>query len=127
MKYFWIAAFGLLGVFTRFGVWSLSNKLMPSPFPYGTFLINLLGAFLVGVIYVLGVERMAISPDLRMGLVVGFLGGFTTFSAYCLEAAELFENGNLLVSVLYLSLSPLCGFALALLGMFLTRRWFAGI
>lgn len=117
----YIAIFGLLGVFARFYVGLSVTKILAPPFPYATFLINIVGAFLIGVIYVLGAERAAISADLRIGIMVGFLGGFTTFSSYCLEASRLLEDGEYWYSALYFVLSPILGLGANLLGLFLTR------
>jgi len=104
----------------------LASKYLPSPFPYGTFFINLLGAFAIGIIYVLGVERSAISADLRTGIMVGFLGGFTTFSSYCLEGVRLAEETALMNAALYMVASPFLGFIATLSGMLLTRKVLGG-
>lgn len=116
-----MAAFGLLGIFARYFVGLLAGRYFAAPFPYGTFLINILGSFLIGVVYVLGVEKALLNPDLRIGIVVGFLGGFTTFSAYSLETMRLVEESELWLAVLYFCLSPLMGLFGALGGLYLTR------
>jgi CrcB protein len=122
MKTIYMAGFGLLGVFARYYVGLLVTKMAPGPFPLGTFLINIVGAFLIGVVYVLGVERAAISADLRLGLMVGFLGGFTTFSSYCLEISRLLEEAELGYAALYFTLSSALGVLGAFGGMWLARR-----
>lgn len=116
-----IALFGCLGVLFRFFLGAWIGRVFPAPFPYGTFTINLMGAFLIGVLYVLGVERTAIPADLRLGLMVGFLGGFTTFSAYCLELVKLLEESKLAYAVLYCSLSNVGGLLATFGGLLLTR------
>ncbi len=115
-----IAIFGLVGVFTRYGVDELASKLGIHAH-WGTFAINLLGSFVVTLIYVLGAERNLISTDLRVGLLVGLMGGFTTFSSYSLQSALLFESGAGLTTVLYVLLSPVCGVLLALAGLHVFR------
>jgi CrcB protein len=122
MTYFYIGVFGLAGVFARFLMGLLVTRLLPSPFPAGTFAINLLGAFLAGVLYVVGVQRALLSPELRTGVLVGFLGGFTTFSAYCLEAFRLVESADYLTAGLYFGLSPLLGLAAVFAGALLARK-----
>lgn len=126
MRAFYIALFGLLGVFSRYYLGLGVNKILPAPFPYGTFLINMTGAFLIGVVHVLGVERATISSDLRMGIVVGFLGGYTTFSTYCLEAVKLTEEAKYGYAALYFLVSPILGCLAVLCGMFLTRLLLVG-
>jgi CrcB protein len=121
MKISYIALFGLLGIFTRYYVGLGFSKILTSTFPYGTFLINISGAFLIGVIHIIGVERSAISSELRIGIMVGFLGGFTTFSTYCLEAVRLIEDSDYVYAALYFIASPVLGYLAALGGMFLTR------
>lgn len=121
MKVIYIAIFGLLGVFSRYYVGLGISKILPPPFPYGTFLINLSGAFVIGVIYVLGIERASLVPEVRIGIMVGFLGGFTTFSSYCLEAVRLMEEAEYFKAALYWLGSPVLGYFAALGGMLLTR------
>lgn len=124
MRILLIAAFGVFGVLSRylFGLW-VSRLLVP-PFPYGTFFINIVGAFVIGIIHVLGIERSAISVDLRLGMMVGFLGGFTTFSSYCLEATRLLEEAEYTLFAFYFVGSPVLGYLAALSGIFLTRTFF---
>lgn len=126
MKLFYIGLFGLLGVFARYFLGTFIGKYLVPPFPYGTFIVNLTGAFLIGVVYVLGIERSAITPDLRIGILVGFLGGYTTFSSYCLESLRLVEEAQYWYAAAYFIFSPILGFASVLGGTFLTRALIGG-
>jgi len=121
MRTVYIALFGLLGVLSRYYVGLGVNKVLPHPFPYGTFLINISGAFIIGIVHVLGAERALISPDLRIGIMVGFLGGFTTFSSYCLETARLTESTEHFYALVYFIAGPILGYLAAFGGMILTR------
>lgn len=123
MRLAYIGIFGLLGVFSRYflGIWIL--QLLPSHFPYGTFLINIIGAFLIGILYTAGVEYSVIQSDIRIGLWVGFLGGFTTFSSYSLETARLIEDAKYIQAALYITISPALGLLMTFTGMFLTRHF----
>ena len=125
-KFSLIAFFGLLGVFSRYFLGILAQRFMPSPFPYATFSINIGGAFFIGVIYVLGVERSFISPDLRIALIVGFLGGFTTFSSYCLEGVRLIEESRYFYAILYLGGSPFLGVIATSAGILMARKLLGG-
>jgi CrcB protein len=120
-----VATFGLLGVFARYYSGLAANRYLPSPFPYGTFIINLIGAMLIGGVYEVGIKHDLISPMLRAGLLVGFLGGFTTFSSYCLDAARLLEQRNFRTAALYFILSPILGIVGAVLGIY-TASWLLG-
>jgi CrcB protein len=122
MKFLYIALFGLAGVFARYlaGLWL--PKWLPEPFPTSTFAVNLAGCFLIGVVYVLGSHRLSAGvQDLWLGVVVGFLGGFTTFSSYGLDTFKLFEDGQDLKALAYFSLTPVLGLACTFLGAHLTR------
>jgi fluoride exporter len=122
MGLIYIGIFGLLGVFGRYFIGLFFNKFFQSSLPYDTFLINIVGAFVIGIIYVLGIEKAQITQELRVGIMVGFLGGFTTFSSYCLDAVRLFESYKYLQGFLYISLSPIVGTLATILGIFLARR-----
>src|SRR6185437_5303127 len=120
MQIILIAIFGLVGIFARYGTdtWIARHGGLAH---WGTFAINLAGSFVVTLIYVLGVERHLISTELRVALLVGLMGGFTTFSSYALQSALLIESGNRLAPILYMALSPICGIALAVAGLHVFR------
>lgn len=118
-----VGLFGLLGVFSRYAL----DRMVPAPgngFPLSTFLVNVFGCLLVGVIFSLA-ERQILSPQLSTALMVGFCGGFTTFSAYVLQSLTLYDRARFGMGLLYLVLSPLAGLLAALLPIFLSRRFFA--
>ena len=95
MKILLIAVFGLLGVFSRYwGALFVARYLPTQHFPLGTFIINIIGSFLIGVVYSLGVEKGVLSVDVRVGLLVGLLGGFTTFHHMHLKGLASWSNLN---------------------------------
>ena len=116
MELFYIILFGVLGVLCRYYQGIFITKYFSPPFPFATFIINILGCFFIGV-----VSALLIPFPLRMGLMVGFLGGYTTFSSYCLEAVRLVEAREYFYASLYFLLSPILGFFMVLLGIFLVR------
>ena len=126
MKFFLIAILGLLGVFCRYYVSVFVARVAPMQFPLGTFIINIVGSFLIGVVYVVGIEKIAIPSSLSVGLLVGFLGGFTTFSSFALESVRLTEQSNYLLSGVYLFGSPVIGFLAAMGGLTLVRALLKG-
>ncbi|MBI2604538.1 MAG: CrcB family protein [Deltaproteobacteria bacterium] len=124
MRVFYIGIFGLLGVFSRYFMGLAVGRALAPPFPYATFAINIAGAFLIGVVYVLGIERNGIPLDVRIGIMVGFLGGFTTFSSYCLEFARLIEEGEYWYAALYFGFSNVAGVLATFAGLVVARFLF---
>ena len=116
-----IALGGALGALSRYGlgVW-ISNKWIQG-FPLHTFLINVSGAFLLGFLNILFIERLTVSPLWRLGIGVGFLGAFTTFSTFGFEVISLLEGGSFFTAGLYTSLSIIVGFTGVALGVGLAR------
>lgn len=110
----WLAVAGVAGVLSRWGLSSLWAE-RSALFPWNTFWINLLGSFLAGALWG-GMSRGLISVDLARILAIGFLGGFTTFSAFSVELLQMAQSGRWSLLVLYLILSPALGLACALLG-----------
>lgn len=119
MTVFYVAIFGVLGVLSRYGV-NLLFARMESIFA-ATLFVNLLGSFLVGFLYIFAAEGMPAS--VRIGLVVGFLGGFTTFSSYALEAVRLLDSSQYLMAFSYLAGSPILGLIGVFVGMSLGRSF----
>lgn len=99
-----VAAGGAIGSVFRYlvGVWSV--RLAGVNFPWGTLTVNVVGSFLIGLLVELVARRLNASMEMRLFLVTGVLGGFTTFSSFSLDAVSLFERGALGLSAVYLSL-----------------------
>lgn len=116
-----VAVGGALGALSRYSLslW-ISNK-WNHGFPIHTFIINITGAFLLGFINILLVERFALNPIWRLGIGVGFLGAFTTFSTFSFEVITLIQEGNLSTAMSYTLLSVLVGFAGVAIGIGLAR------
>jgi CrcB protein len=93
-----IALFCAGGGLTRYYLSNWIYSLFGRAFPYGTFVVNIVGAYLIGLIMELGLRSTAIPDTLRLGLTVGFLGGLTTFSTFSYETFSLLEDGQFLVA-----------------------------
>lgn len=105
LVYFLIAVFGSAGALARFGVsaWMMPRTSMQ--YPWGTLTVNLVGCFVIGLLLGSGVLDSLRYPNLRFALVTGFLGSFTTFSAFSAETWLMFEGGRVVPAVLYVTLS----------------------
>ncbi len=106
MRIVLIACGGAVGSVLRYwmsiGVYSLLGR----DFPYGTLAVNVLGSFIMGFLAMFFVERFVeVAADLRSLLLIGFLGGFTTFSSFSIETLNLLESGELIRAVLNIGLS----------------------
>ncbi|MDQ7093100.1 fluoride efflux transporter CrcB [Desulfosporosinus sp. PR] len=116
-----IALGGALGALSRYGLGLLVSSKWNQGFPLGTFLINITGAFLLGFLNILFIEKLTISPLWRLGIGIGFLGAYTTFSTFSYEVIMLIEGGSLLTAGLYTLLSIVIGFTGVALGVGLAR------
>jgi CrcB protein len=90
-------------------------------FPLGTFLINLIGCFIIGMIYAIASRNASTGSDIKLLLATGFCGGFTTFSAFAFENLELFKSGQYLTALLYIILSVVLGILAVILGAYLIK------
>jgi CrcB protein len=116
-----IAVGGALGALSRFWATNLANIVFGTDFPYGILIINILGSFAIGILFILLVERSLIPSALGAGLIVGFLGAFTTFSTFSLQALGLLESGRLAAAAFYIGGSVVICIAAAALGMYVGR------
>ena len=114
-----IAGGGAVGALARFWVSGGVYRLLGRAFPWGTLAANLIGSFLMGLLFVLFLERLATGPEVRSAVLVGFLGAFTTFSTFSIETLTLIQEGyplraalNIGVSVVVCVLACWLGFAI---------------
>ncbi len=120
--YLAIAIGGIFGCWARYFMTNLIQTIFGRDFPYATLSINVLGSFLMGFLFVLTLERLVISPYVRIGVLTGFLGGFTTFSTFAMEALLLGEQGEAGKAAAYVALSVVLGIVAALGGAYIARN-----
>jgi CrcB protein len=120
-----IALGAALGANARYlvGVWA-GNRL-GADFPYGTLIVNVLGSFVLGFLLTLGTEKLALSPEARLLLAVGFLGSFTTFSSYAVESMTLWREAGVAPALVNMALNNVGGMITAVLGAALAH-WLQG-
>ena len=116
-----IALGGAIGSVLRFVLSKLIQQKIGVSFPAGTFFVNLLGAFFIGLFFALIVERLSLASHIRAFLIVGLLGGFTTFSTFSYESVTLLRNGELFLFVAYLIGTNIAGLLFTTLGYVLGR------
>ncbi len=110
-----------LGGILRFLLSRFVQNQVFSSFPYGTFVVNIIGCFIIGILYGLFEKEQLLSPEWRMFLTVGFCGGFTTFSTFAGENYSLLKDENFMYLALYASLSVFLGIIAVWLGNLLIK------
>ena len=120
-KYFVVGLGGFLGSIARFWVGGYISDRMGTRFPYGTFVINVTGSFLIGLTVTLLAERMHWNPNWRYLLPIGFIGAYTTFSTFEIETFSSLHDGAILIAFLNVALSVILGFIAVWLGVLAGR------
>jgi fluoride exporter len=122
LQYLMVMIGAALGGAARFFVGTVVSARFAGRFPLGTFLINVTGSFGIGVLMTILTERYTPSPYWRLLLVVGVLGGYTTFSSFEWETLFAARNGSGWIGLAYVLSSVIVGYLAAWLGAFIARR-----
>ncbi len=118
-----IAAGGALGAVARYLINISPFGARFGKFPFATFFINVSGSFLIGFLLIVSTDKYAVPENLRLAVLIGFLGAFTTFSTFELEIYELLKEGAFATAALYFALSVAVGFAGVAAGVALAKRF----
>lgn len=122
-KIFSVAFGGAFGAVARYLINASPLFGIFGKFPFPTFLINITGSFLIGFFMIVFADRIVVNENIRMAVIVGFLGAFTTFSTFEAEIFGLMRERQIATAFAYLALSILIGFAAVLAGVALGRRF----
>ncbi|WP_298266964.1 fluoride efflux transporter CrcB [Geobacter sp.] len=117
-----IALFGALGCVSRYLLSGWVYGILGRGLPYGTFAVNIIGAFLIGLIMEFGVRSTLLPSELRSALTIGFLGGLTTFSTFSFETFKLLEDGEFLTASVNILASVLVCLACTWAGIMAARH-----
>ncbi len=112
-----IGAGGALGAVLRYLVVLASSRVFGAGFPYGTMTVNIVGSIVMGMIVAHAMHHESLSGEMRALIITGFLGGFTTFSAFSLDVVSLFERGDNLAVIGYIMGSIILSVVGLMLGM----------
>ena len=116
-----IAVAGLLGTLLRYWLSGHVAKQYGETFPWGTIAVNLIGCLVTGAVFFVTEERLLLSPTVRTVILIGLLGGFTTFSAYGLQTFTLLRDGQIGLAMLNVVMSNTLGVFMVWLGYLLGR------
>lgn len=120
MQYIFLAIGGASGAVLRYLVSGWAYALLGTGFPWGTFIVNMIGAFLIGLLWQL-FSTIPISPHMRNLIFTGGLGAFTTFSTFALESLNLIRNGDIGLGLINVFASDILGIVLVMVGVLLGR------
>jgi len=122
LKILYLGLFGGLGCVARYLVSGWAYNLAGRSLPYGTLAVNVIGSLLLGLIMEGSLRSTLLSPELRIGMTVGFMGGFTTFSTFSYETVRLLEEGSLVAAGMNVLLNVTVCIAAAMIGIYLARQ-----
>ena len=112
---------GFFGSIFRYLIYLLSNHLIGYSFPFGTILVNVLGCFLIGLIYQIFSDTISLSDNLKLFMTIGFLGGFTTFSAFSRDVFLLYQSNSKFVAIIYIFITLVLSLLAMLGGMWIFK------
>ncbi|MBN1610210.1 MAG: fluoride efflux transporter CrcB [Polyangiaceae bacterium] len=122
-RFLWVCVGGAAGSGARYLVSGWVLRTLGNAFPYGTLAVNVVGSFLVGALMHVGLSSEALSPAMRLALITGAMGGFTTFSAFSYETLQLIQDGAWAHVALNVTITVAACLAASFLGIAVGRCW----
>jgi len=122
MQLFYIGIFGGFGCVARYLASGWVYQVAGRNLPYGTLFVNVVGSFLLAMLMTFGLRSTLFSPEIRIGLAVGFMGGFTTFSTFSYETLRLLEDGSFWQAGINVLLNIVLCLLFAILGALVARQ-----
>src|SRR5262245_22674404 len=116
-----IGVAGLIGTLSRYWLSGWADQWWGGTFPFGTLVVNLLGCFVIGFLFHVTEERFLIDPIVRSAVLVGFLGGFTTFSSFGIQSFNLLRDGEVFLASANILISNIAGLLLVWIGYAISR------
>jgi CrcB protein len=116
-----IAVAGAIGALARYGLEGLVSRRAPGAFPWGTFVVNVSGAFVLGFVFTVMTEQFTVAPWIRGAVTIGLLGAYTTFSTLSFESYRLLEDGAIGIAAANMFGSLAAGLAAVYLGVITGR------
>lgn len=120
-KVLFIAFAGLAGTLLRYWVSGFVARQQGETFPWGTLVVNLVGCFLAGAVFYLAEEKFVLSPNVRTIILIGLLGGFTTFSSYGLQTFTMLRDGQIGLATINVAASNVLGLLMVWVGYVVLR------
>lgn len=122
----YIGIAGFFGAIARYLLSGWTTSFVDGRFPLGTMTVNVLGSLFLGFLYTLSVERLVLTPELKVALTVGFLGAFTTFSTFSLETYNLIREGSIALSIVNILLNMSLGLVAVIAGVSAAKILYGG-
>tara|TARA_Y100001980_G_C14154156_1_gene35668 strand:- start:54 stop:443 length:390 start_codon:yes stop_codon:yes gene_type:complete len=121
LKVIYIGFGGFIGSILRYSIYIFSNNILGYSSPVATLFVNILGCFLIGTVYQLLNGYLVISENLRLFIIIGLLGGFTTFSAFSIDVYLIYQNNGKMIATAYVILSIVFSLLALLIGVWLIK------
>ncbi len=119
----WVATGGAIGATLRHLAGILALRIMGAGFPWGTLFVNIFGSLLMGLFIAWMTKKSGVTNDMRLFVATGILGGFTTFSAFSLDVANMVERGAMTSAFVYIAVSVIISLAAVFIGLWFGRSF----
>lgn len=122
MNYLAVGIGGILGAISRYALSSFISGLAVAAFPYGTLSVNLIGSFLLSFIAYGSILKWSLPREYLLAINTGFIGAFTTFSTFSVDALNLINHGEYIIAITYVLISVIAGLTLSWLGIYTAAK-----